>query len=121
MIYQILANFSLFFSPTIRHHLSVLRSKLSKALFQLRSAKNFLAKESLTLLYYAIFHSHLAYATIIWSSAPQSVVNNNFELQKKKTIRIISNSKYNAHTEPIISSLYLILSPFSNCSLFTGL
>jgi hypothetical protein len=93
-----------------KHHLSLIRSKLSKSLFQIRKAKNFLAKESLILLYYAIFHSHLAYATIVWSSANQSLINDIFKLQKK-AIRLITLSKYNAHTEPIFKKLNILPLP----------
>jgi hypothetical protein len=93
-----------------KQHISMIRSKLSRALFQLRSAKNFLAKESLLLLYHAIFHSHLAYATIVWSSATHSLINDIFKLQKK-AVRIISNSKFNAHTEPLFKDLNILPLP----------
>ena len=48
----------------------------------------------------AIFHSHLIYANIIWSSGDSGLINAVFKLQKS-AIRIIDNASYNQHTEPL--------------------
>jgi hypothetical protein len=95
---------------SFKYHIQNLRSKLSNALYLLRSSKNILPKESLTLLYYTMFHSHLIYAINIWSSAPPSSTNAIFKLQKK-AIRILTNSNYNAHTEPLFKQLEILTLP----------
>jgi hypothetical protein len=95
---------------SFKMHIQNLKSKLSKALYLLRTSKNILPKESLTLLYYSVFHSHLIYAINIWSTAPPSAVNSIFKLQKK-AIRILTNSKYNAHTEPLFKHLEILTVP----------
>jgi len=91
-----------YFDPTLtfKYHIQQIISKLNRALYLLRSVKNFLPKESLKLLYYSLFHCHLNYACEIWSSTSDSLINQIFKKQKN-AIRIISNSKYNAHSSPL--------------------
>jgi hypothetical protein len=62
-------------------------------------------------LYYSLFHSHLTYGIEIWSCVPPSHLKQLISKQKT-AIRIISNSSYNAHTEPIFKSLAIL--PLSN-------
>ncbi len=83
-----------------KFHINYIKNKLSKSLFAMRTAKNTLNTESLKMLYFAIFHSHLLYANIIWSCTDKTTINNLFKLQKS-AIRILDGAKYNQHTEPI--------------------
>ena len=62
-----------------------------------------MSQDALKSLYYALFHSHLIYGIQIWGSAANKYVNEIVLLQKK-AIRIISNAKYNSHTEPLFKS-----------------
>ena len=87
-------------SLSFKYQISNIRKKLSKALFILRKSKNILPKKSLLLIYYAIFHCHLIYAIQIWSCCSTSLINDLFKLQKS-AIRILCNTKYNSHTEPL--------------------
>ncbi len=48
-------------------HIKNISSKLSNALFYLRSAKKILSQEALTSLYYSIVHSHFIYAIQVCS------------------------------------------------------
>ena len=52
-------------------------------------------------LYFAIFHSHLAYRLLVWGSANQGLLDN-IALLQKKAVRIITSSDYHAHTRPIM-------------------
>lgn len=88
----------------------MIRNKLSKSLFAIRAAKNYLNHESLRMLYFAIFHSHLTYANIIWSSADKASINCLFKLQKQ-AIRLIDNAKYNQHTEPLFKKYGILPLP----------
>ena len=92
----------IFVDPNLnfKYHIQYIKSKLSKSLFAMRAAKNYLNTDSLKMLYFAIFHSHLLYANIIWSSADNTAVNSIYKLQKA-AVRILDNAKYNQHTEPI--------------------
>jgi len=85
---------------SFKYHVMCVRKKLSKALYTLRMVKNTLPSTSLKLIYYTIFHCHLIYAIQIWSSCNQGILNDLFKLQKS-AIRIICNTSYNAHTEPL--------------------
>ena len=91
-----------YFDPLLnfKFHIDTVRKKLSKALYMLRMAKNVLNPDSLTLLYYSLFHCHLIYALPIWSCTSWSNVKPLFVMQKN-AIRIINNMHYNAHTEPL--------------------
>lgn len=57
-----------------------------------------------------MFHSHLVYAISIWSNVATSTISTLFKLQKK-AIRIITNSRYNAHTEPLFKKLRVLPLP----------
>ena len=64
-------------------HTSIIRKKLSNALYFMRTAKNLLNVKYLTALYYSLFHTHLIYAIQIWSSCSSDIINKLFKLQKK--------------------------------------
>ena len=87
-------------SLSFKHHIQNIRTKLSKALYIMRMAKNLIPKNSLKTVYYAIFHSHLIYAIQIWSCCANNLINDLFKLQKA-AVRIICNTSYNSHTEPL--------------------
>ena len=75
-----------YFDPNLnfQYHVKTISSKLSKALYILRSAKNLLTKKSLKTIYYSIFHCYLIYAVPIWSCASKKLTNNLFIMQKKQ-------------------------------------
>ena len=106
------------FDPQLnfKFHISQISSKISKSLYYLRSAKNFLNQRSLKFIYYATFHAHLIYAIQIWSCTYESNIKSLFTKQKY-AIRIISNARYNAHTEPLFKNLKILPLP-SLCEFF---
>jgi hypothetical protein len=83
-----------------KYHIKLLLSKLSRTLYFLRSLKNFLTPKAMKAVYFSLFHSNLIYCIQIWSCTTGNNLNPIFTLQKK-AIRLISNSNYNAHSEPI--------------------
>ena len=85
---------------TFEKHINNLCSKLSKALYFLRSSKNFLSKTALRSLYFALFHPHLLYCISITSCATKTKLAK-ITLLQKKAIRIISGAKYRDHTEEL--------------------
>ena len=91
---------------------------MRKALFILRSSKNFITTKALKAIYYSLFHSNLIYCISIWSSTPQCNLNKIITLQKS-AVRLICNEKYNAHTEPIFKKLSIL--PFRSLVDFFGL
>jgi len=105
-------------SLTYSSHIKNVTSKLSRSLFVIRSVKNFLDEKALKAVYYSTFHCHLVYCLPIWSSAAISLLKP-ITLMQKKAIRLISNSKYNAHTEPLFKSLKIL--PFDKLIEFFNL
>jgi len=102
-----------YFDPNLnfKHHIQTVSAKLSRALYYLRTAKNFLPPPALKTLYYALFHSHLTYAIEIWGCASKTLLNPIY-LKQKTAVRIISQSAYNAHTEPLFKKMGIL--PFFN-------
>ena len=87
-------------SLSFKYQIANVRKKLSKALYTLRMAKNLLPSKSLKLIYYSTFHCHLIYAIQIWFCCSPNLINDLYKIQKA-AICLISNAKYNAHTEPL--------------------
>jgi hypothetical protein len=101
---------------TFKDHISIINRKISTGLFFLRKSKNLLNEKSLKFLYFALVHSHLIYAIHVYSTASENLLKGLF-LQQKKAIRIITNSSYNAHTEPLFKKTCIL--PFPNlCEFF---
>jgi hypothetical protein len=69
-------------------------------------------------VYYSLFHSNLIYCIQIWSCTPRSNLLPISTLQKK-AIRLISNSNYNAHSEPIFKEQAIL--PFEKLILVFNL
>ena len=92
---------------SFENHISLLKSKLSKALFFINRAKHFVPKKTLTTLYHSLFHSHLLYCPIIVSCANKSALDK-ITIMQKKAIRTITNSKASAHTDPLFSELKIL-------------
>jgi len=89
---------------------NILQKKISTSLYFIRTAKNFLTDKALKLLYFSFVHSHIIYAIQVWSSCPAGQLDQIYKLQKK-AVRLIRNSKYNAHTQPIFKKLQILPLP----------
>ena len=102
----------IYFDPQLnfKYHVEMVRKRLSKALYSLRLAKHLFNHSSLILLYYSLFHSHLIYSLPIWSCTSMGTLNPLFKMQKN-AIRIVNNSPYNAHTEPLFKSCEILPFP----------
>jgi hypothetical protein len=102
----------LYFDPMLnfKYHVETIISKVSRALYTLRSVKNILTKNALKSLYYSLIHCHLIYAIPIWSICNQQLKKDVF-LKQKIAIRIIQGQKYNDHTEPSFKALKILPLP----------
>jgi hypothetical protein len=92
---------------SFKYHVNYISSKISKAMYFLRSAKNLLSEKSLKSLYYAIVHCHLIYGIIIWSCTSFSNLKG-LEKKQKDAVRIVTLSPYNSHTEPLFKKLNIL-------------
>ena len=59
----------------------------------------------LKIIYYSLIHSHLIYGVLLWGF--KNI--NRLQVIQKKSLRIITNSHYYAHTKPICKRLNIIL------------
>jgi len=100
---------------SFKTHISHVTKKVSTALYFLRGAKKVLNQRALKFIYYALFHSHLIYASQLWSCCNESLLKP-IVTKQKMAIRILSNAKYNSHTEPLFKKLTIL--PFAQLCLF---
>ena len=87
-------------------HINYIANKLNKTNAVLNKLKNYLPKTVLHTIYSTLFLPHLNYGNLLWNSNCEKL----FKLQKK-ALRLISLSKYNAHTEPIFKNLKILKLP----------
>ena len=95
---------------TFKDHISHINSKISTGLYFIRSVRNILNEKSLRYLYFALVHSHLIYAIQIYSCTNENALKSIF-IKQKNAIRIITNSKYNSHTEPLFKKSQILPFP----------
>ena len=92
---------------TFDHHVNFLNSKLTRSLFCIKRAKQFINAKSLKLLYFALIHSNLLYCIGTLSAMSNANSKKIFKIQKK-AIRSISNAKYNDAIMPLFASLEIL-------------
>ncbi len=78
-------------------------NKISRNIGILNRLKHYLPIETKTLIYNSIILSHINFGLLIWGYSCERIV----KLQKK-CVRIITLSKYNAHTDPLFKQLRLL-------------
>ena len=88
--------------------------KLNKANAILSKLKHVLDIKALRSVYYAIFESHLCYASLVWAQHTNSVKR--FHLFQKKSLRIMFFQSRNFHTGPIFK-VSKIFKPFDKTAL----
>ena len=84
-------------------HIDKISSKLNRSLGILNCLKRQLPLHIKLTLYYTLVQPHLIYGILLWGFN----LNRLFKLQKK-ILRIITLSKYNAHTTPLYKSLNIL-------------
>ena len=89
------------------YHIDYLCKKLSRGLFYLKRIKSLVNEKDLKTIYFTVFHSHLLYCSTIVGCTSISNIKRICTLQKK-AIRIITSSKYNAHTAPLFNELKIM-------------
>ena len=93
-----------------KFQINSIASKVSKAMFFLRSAKNFVSAQTLKTIYYAIVHPHFIYCVQIWSCTNSGNLKT-LVLKQKNAIRIINEANFNAHTEPLFKKSKILPLP----------
>ena len=84
-------------------HTNKISKKVSKATGIIGRLKNYLPKKTLRILYFALINTHFDYGLLCWGHTSKMLT----KLQKK-AIRIVTKSKFNAHTEPLFRELQIL-------------
>ncbi len=92
---------------TFKYHISNLILKLSRTMSLLYQVKNSVPGYVLLILYNAHVLPHLRYCTPIWSNPYPTHLLPLFRLQKI-IIRILTNSVYYAHTQPLFKEVNVL-------------
>ncbi len=86
-----------------KDHINKISNKISQSLGILNKLKHILPINAKILIYSSLILSHLTFGILAWSRNCERIT-----ILKKKCIRTITSSKYNAHTEPIFKELNLL-------------
>ena len=92
---------------TWQQHITNIASKISKAIGVIERVRYKLPRSSLLSLYYSPIYPHLCYCNIVWGSISKSSINELITLQKR-AIRIITNSNYICHTDPLFKTCKIL-------------
>ena len=80
-------------------HINYITSKISRTVGILYQLKDIYPQSVLLTLYNTLILQHFHYCLLLWGSSIKE--NHPLHLLQKKAVRIIDNSHYIAHTEPI--------------------
>ena len=81
------------------HHVNKIANKINRYIGLMNKLKNILPVATLKTLYDSLILPHLNYGNLAWGLSAGRLI----QLQKR-AVRVMSGSKYNAHTEPIFKS-----------------
>lgn len=91
-----------------KSHVDFLGKKLAKTLFLLKNLKPLCNLQTLRMCYFALFHSHLMYGTVLWGNSTNS--GKIFRLQKK-AVRTIAGMRTRDHCKPVFCDLGIMPLP----------
>ena len=87
-------------------HIDHIALKISKVTGILYRLKSIFPRDALLTIYNALIMPHFHYCLLVWGSNVKD--GHKLHLLEKKAIRVISNSHYIAHTEPICKRLHML-------------
>ena len=90
-----------------RSHGAHVANKISKSIGIIRKSRFYLQKTSLRTLYFSMVYPYLQYCNLVWASTYPTNLSRLVILQKR-IIRIINNSDYSAHTNPIFKKHFIL-------------
>ena len=87
-------------------HIDVISRKISKTIGVINRLKHFLPQNILLTLYNSMILPYINYGLLSWGWKANKLI----KLQKK-SVRIITNSKYNSHCDPLFKRLKILKAP----------
>lgn len=85
------------------HHIDMISKKVSRSIGILNRLKRYLPQAVLLTLYNTLILPHFNYGILLWGWKSDGLAR-----LQKKAIRVITNSRYNEHTEPLFKKLNLL-------------
>ena len=92
---------------TWKDHIDHIALKVARGIGAINRAKHILPRNLLSVLYYTMIHPYLSYCNIIWGSA-SAIVLNKLKVLQKRVLRIMSNSYYLEHSNPLFLKFGLL-------------
>ena len=86
----------------------ILAAKLSRSIGMLAKVRHYVDSDTLKSIYYAIFHSHLSYGSIIWAQNSNNRNVKRIMRLQKKAVRIIKFNHFREHADPIFKQLGIL-------------
>lgn len=88
-------------------HIQYIKNKLLKSFYAINRAKPVLQRKHLLILYYSLVYPYITYGITLWGNAHATHLSNLIVMQKK-LVRIMTNSAFLAHTEPLFKRLAIL-------------
>jgi len=79
-------------------HVSVVASKISKIIGILKQLRHYFPPYIMKVIYDSLISCHIKYGLLVWGETDERIA----KLQKK-AIRVVANTKFNAHTDPLFN------------------
>ena len=86
-----------------KQHVCKLANKLSRSIGVMNKLKRYLPSHIMLTLYNTLILPHLQYSILCWGHNASRI-----NKLQKKAVRIVSHSKYNAHTDPLFKTMRLL-------------
>ena len=88
-------------------HIEYCRKKVASGVYALNMVKHSLTENTKRMMYFSLINPYLLYGNLLWGAAYQTHLQKLTTLQKR-SLRIITNSKYNEHTGPLFKRLNIL-------------
>ena len=86
-----------------KSHTSLISHKISKTIGIMHRLKHNLPQHILKTIYHSLIHSYLNYGILCWGWNKKRIA-----VLQKKAIRVVTNSTYKTHTEPLFKKLRIL-------------
>ena len=87
---------------------NILAAKLSRSLGMLSKIRHYVNIETLKSIYFAIFSSHLSYASIIWAQNPNNQNVKRIMRLQKRAVRIMTFAQHRDNADPLFKQLGIL-------------
>ena len=90
-----------------KDHVHNICKKLTRSIGIISKLRHFVDTKTLVQLYYTLIYPFLTYSCIVWGNTYNSNLKP-LEILHKRTIRIITFSRFDAHTSPLFAQLRIL-------------